>query len=323
MTGAAAGAATPQVAAPQVSVVVAAYNARGFIDRALRSALDQREATVEVIVVDDASADGTAEHVQALAEREPRLRLLRQAANGGPSRARNAGLAAATGDWIAVLDADDAFAPGRLARLVRLGEASGADIVADNFSYRDIAQDRDYGAALRTAPPLQELDRHTFLAGARPLTGEADFGLLKPLLRRGSVERLGLAYPEEIRHGEDFELILDALLKGARYRLDRASVSYAYTLRSSGHSRTPVDYMRMIRRCRDLAERPDIRGDARLARLMEERAAALTEFQITQYAQRRGNPRFLARLAGLALGSRAGRRWLARKIGARMGLSRG
>lgn len=96
---------------PAVSVVVPCFNAERYVGATLRSILDQQGAELEVIVVDDGSSDGSA----ALVEREfPQVRLIRQA-NGGVASARNAGIAAARGEWIAFCDADDLWLPGKLA----------------------------------------------------------------------------------------------------------------------------------------------------------------------------------------------------------------
>jgi glycosyltransferase involved in cell wall biosynthesis len=94
---------------PTVSVLMPAYNYGRYVGRAIQSALDQEypEQLLGLVVVDDGSSDDTADVVRGLAERNPgRIELIQQA-NGGPSAAMNTALAAATGELIAILDADD------------------------------------------------------------------------------------------------------------------------------------------------------------------------------------------------------------------------
>jgi glycosyltransferase involved in cell wall biosynthesis len=86
---------------PLVSAVIPAYNAGQFIHRSIESALAQTHHLVEVIVVDDGSTDDTA----AVAAQYP-VTVIRQT-NGGPAKARNTGVKAARGEWIAFLDHDD------------------------------------------------------------------------------------------------------------------------------------------------------------------------------------------------------------------------
>jgi GT2 family glycosyltransferase len=97
-----------------VSVIIPAYNAQRFIVRALESALAQDIPRSEIIVVDDASTDGTRDLVATYKTRG--VRLLSQARQGGAAAARNAGIAAAAGEFIAFLDADDEWLPGKLKR---------------------------------------------------------------------------------------------------------------------------------------------------------------------------------------------------------------
>ena len=109
---------------PQISVVIAAWNAAAFLPRAVASVLAQRGmGGVEIVIVDDCSTDATASVAAGLAARHPGITLLRNPANAGPAHSRNRGIAAARGAWVAVLDADDAFAPDRLARLTAVAEA--------------------------------------------------------------------------------------------------------------------------------------------------------------------------------------------------------
>src|SRR3954452_18652853 len=127
---------------PEVSVVIPTRDRLDELDRALGLALAQRDVTLEVIVVDDGSA------VPVLSPRDDeRVRILRLEGEGSVARARNQGILAATGRWIAFLDDDALWAPDRLAKLVALGEAGDADVVIGGT----IALD-PYGRGLRMDP---------------------------------------------------------------------------------------------------------------------------------------------------------------------------
>jgi glycosyltransferase involved in cell wall biosynthesis len=89
-----------------VSVVIPAYNAERFIAEAIQSVLDQTYEVTEIIVVDDGSADDTSQVAAGYA----RTRVIKQP-NGGPGAARNTGINAASGEWIAFLDSDDLWLP--------------------------------------------------------------------------------------------------------------------------------------------------------------------------------------------------------------------
>ena len=104
------------VPTPLVTVVIPAFNAAETITRAVDSALAQTFADYEIIIIDDASTDATAEVV--VSQYGERVTLLRLPQNLGESGAMNAGIVAARGELIAFLDADDAWLPGKLARQV-------------------------------------------------------------------------------------------------------------------------------------------------------------------------------------------------------------
>jgi glycosyltransferase involved in cell wall biosynthesis len=99
--------------APDISVVLATYDRRHSLPRAVASVLAQEGVRFEIIIVADASRDDTAAYLATLAD--PRIRTISCEHNRGPSAARNRGLAAARADAVAFLDSDDAYRPGRLA----------------------------------------------------------------------------------------------------------------------------------------------------------------------------------------------------------------
>ncbi|MBM4104451.1 MAG: glycosyltransferase family 2 protein [Planctomycetes bacterium] len=94
----------------RISVIIPAYNAAAYIERALRSVLNQTRSADEIIVINDGSTDTTSE---ILKQYKGKIRIIEQA-NAGVSAARNTGIRAATGDWIAFLDADDEWLPEKL-----------------------------------------------------------------------------------------------------------------------------------------------------------------------------------------------------------------
>ncbi|WP_203141753.1 glycosyltransferase family 2 protein [Marinobacter mangrovi] len=110
---------------PQISVIVPCYNSADTILRSLQSALSQRGVTVEVVVVDDGSSDGTAEILKEI--NDDRLRYVFQQ-NSGPSVARNKGVSASSGDYVAFLDADDEWHQHKL--LKQFEYMSQHDLVA-------------------------------------------------------------------------------------------------------------------------------------------------------------------------------------------------
>jgi len=223
-------------ASPAVSVVIPTYNARACARRAIDSALGQTFGDIELLVIDDASTDGTATFIEQAYRDEARLRVLRLERNGGPARARNVGIKTAHGEWIALLDADDAWRAGRIERLI--AHATGTDAVFDNLIGVDPETATELGPLFPVFPT--SLTAASLLAPQAPQSRH-NFGYLKPLLRRDFLVQHSIAYDESLRTSEDLLFYLTLLLEGARARMIHKAL-YLYTMGAGGgvsmHSHT-------------------------------------------------------------------------------------
>jgi succinoglycan biosynthesis protein ExoO len=205
------------------SVIMPAYNVSGIIERAIRSALAQTLPPLEILVIDDCSTDDTVEVVRALAREIPSLRVLSTPVNSGPAAARNVGLRAAKADWIALLDSDDAWKPGRLKRLSEVASATSADFVADNLVlWDDIADTEVKPFHFELPEPQKEVTLlDMFRADDNFNFSKASFAVMQPICRRKFLADHGLEYDENLKVGEDFALMAESLFNGAKVILIR------------------------------------------------------------------------------------------------------
>ncbi|HOU42237.1 MAG TPA: glycosyltransferase [Promineifilum sp.] len=138
-----------------VTVGITSYNQRDYLIAAIDSVLAQTYLPAEILIVDDASTDDSPQVISAYAGRHPDIvRPLLLTRNGGVNAARNHILNAATGDYLAFLDGDDRWLPGKLARAAaRLDAADRPDAVFDNFVFTDAQGQPQFVWAARARPP--------------------------------------------------------------------------------------------------------------------------------------------------------------------------
>ncbi len=194
----------PSISTPLVSVVVPAYNAEAFIAGTLASILSQTYCNFEVWVVDDGSVDRTAAIVEKLALQDNRINLIQQP-NQGVAIARNAGIQAAKGEFIAPIDADDLWWPATLEKLVAKFQMSSATVGVVYAWSADIdEQDQTTGAfhaSIIKGDVYRTLICHNFLGNAS-----------STLIRKQCLEQIG-GYSTELRRSnaqgcEDWDLYL-------------------------------------------------------------------------------------------------------------------
>lgn len=222
--------------------MIAAWNAEDFVAAAVQSALAQDGVAIEVIVVDDGSDDATTNVVRSLGD--SRCRCIRLDNNLGPGAARNRGFETARGDWIAVLDADDQFAPGRIERMLRVAEEASANVVVDDLM--QVSEDGEqlgplFGQPLETSESL-ELSQF-ILSNAAFYSAKPSFGYMKPLFRTRFLRENRIKYDPALQIGEDYYMLADCLAAGANVRID-FHAGYRYTRRRGSTShRLGVDHL--------------------------------------------------------------------------------
>ena len=182
---------------PTFSVVMPVYNRAHLVERAVRSALEQSETDLEVIVVDDGSTDGTAQVVEAI--EDPRVILVRQA-NAGHAAARNQGIQRARGEYVAFLDSDDEYLPGALATIRRAFE----DEPHAGFALmgKRMVTDDSRGSTVQELP-WEPLGGDLYLGLLSSLRGGIPNGLT---VRRQVLETVG-GFDENLRAAVDKDLI--------------------------------------------------------------------------------------------------------------------
>lgn len=216
-----------------VSIVVPAYNAEKYIADAIESVLRQTYPYFELIIVDDASTDRTAEVVQSFSDQ--RIKLIRHASNKGPGAARNTAIEAASGKWMAVLDADDQWKANRLERLVNILKKAGDNyFVADYLLYCF-----DTPSGLRPWRIGTQINKNTIFCGRDWI----DFDLCnfikigfpgtKPILPLDRIKQSRLNYNSHCLYGEDFEFECHLFRIGLTLRfVNEALYLYRITPRS-------------------------------------------------------------------------------------------
>jgi succinoglycan biosynthesis protein ExoO len=209
---------------------MAAYNSAPYIERAILSVQNQSHSDWELIVIDDCSTDSTARLIADFAKNDKRIIYLRQERNGGPALARNRALDEASGDWITILDADDAFKGDRLKRMLEAAKVNDAYFVADNQVFFDFDDRNEAGTVFSKNQKLKILSFEDLLYSEYPR--QYRLGYMKPLIRRSILTINGIRYEPDLRYAEDFMLYAEFILTGYKCILISEPL-YIYTTQRS------------------------------------------------------------------------------------------
>lgn len=195
----------PSQETPLVSVVVPAYNAERFLGRAMRSALAQTYANLELIVVDDGSTDGTADVIRSFQDR--RVGHFSQP-NRGQGAARNHGIRVSSGGYVTFLDADDVYLPDKVRRQVAFLETHQDCQVVFCDALHFYSRRPSTLLARRAAPGSGDIFRDLLRAS-----------LINPntMMVAGDILRGGLLFREDRYYPEEWDLCLRLARAGYRF----------------------------------------------------------------------------------------------------------
>jgi glycosyltransferase involved in cell wall biosynthesis len=277
------GVRSPSVA--PVSVVIPAWRCAGYVEAAVRSAQAQTLEPLEVIAVDDASGDGTAEAARALG-----ASVIEHASNLGAGRTRNDGIEAARGDWVALLDCDDEWLPQHLETLWAARDGHVL-VSAAAVTTGDAGPPRALGWARRGPLLLQ--------SPAQAVVPEPCIRTSGVMFRREDALAVG-GFRPELRRAQDLDLWLRLLERGTGLALPVVTSSYrVHSAQLSADRPTGWAAQRQI--LSSYADRPWCTPAVR-----RKRDAAITWDQSRMRAV--VDPRNLLTVARLLLGRRAQRR---------------
>jgi glycosyltransferase involved in cell wall biosynthesis len=206
-----------------VSVVIPVYNRADTVAAAVQSALDQEYSPIEIIVVDDGSTHETAEVVARFGDR---VRYLRRE-HGGQALARNQGIRAARGEFVAFLDDDDLWVPGKLDAQMRVFEARPElALVYGRYSGFGEEAERDGEIHFEVSPSPLGLFRRNFI------------GTLTVVVRKSCLESVGM-FRQGIQGVEDYDLWLRIAAEYELGMVDEIVARYRYHAGNfSGRRRT-------------------------------------------------------------------------------------
>jgi glycosyltransferase involved in cell wall biosynthesis len=206
--------------APLVSVVIPCFNAAPFIEQAIRSALEQQGVEIEVIVVDDGSQDDSVARATAIG---PPIRVVTQA-NAGPAAARNRGIRESRGRYVAFLDADDVWLPGKLqAQLAAFGAHPDAIVVYGPFLFwREGAGNDSRDMVVHPRATADAIGSGWLYPS---ILLDSLVCIITAMVRRELFEAIG-AFDEGLRTGEDYDFWIRAARLGRCIHLEQPLACY-------------------------------------------------------------------------------------------------
>lgn len=233
-----------QIIEPKISVIVPTYNCAKYLGQAIESILTQSKSAFEVIVVDDGSTDDTASVLEPFRNK---ISVIRQR-NKGVSSARNAGIAVATGDWIAFLDSDDIWLPNKLELYIEaMASCPDSIVYYSEFSLLEADQHGNFPVVesngILNNDIKSDADHSGWIYHQLLLT---NWVLTSTAIVKKSVFDTVEMFDENLVIAEDWDLFLRVSRQGQFYKIKQPLSLYRITPNSLTKTIKPVDYIKTV-----------------------------------------------------------------------------
>tara|TARA_B100000929_G_scaffold281367_1_gene260331 strand:+ start:761 stop:1546 length:786 start_codon:yes stop_codon:yes gene_type:complete len=212
-----------------VSVIMPAYNSEVFISESIQSVINQTYPNWELLVIDDASSDSTKKIAEKFSSEDNRIRFFQNSSNSGTHHSRNRGIKAASGDFIAFLDADDLWKPEKLEKQLKI--LSKPNIAACFSSYELIDEKGTHLNKMIEALPVLHYDKLLKANYVGNLTGIYNVNIL------------GKIYCPDISKRQDWALWLKVLEEGGPMEGIQESLAF-YRKRKNSISKNKIEMLK-------------------------------------------------------------------------------
>lgn len=229
-----------------ISVVIPIYNIEQYLDRCLKSVMEQTYQSLQILLIDDGSTDHSLLLCQNWQKKDPRVEVYHKT-NGGVSSARNLGIEKATGEWLIFIDGDDWIEPDMLRKMHDCAVENDADAAICSFVL-------DYGEKKEPALVFEGEEALQVISGKqaaeslvnRQTQYNVDNSPCNKLVRRKIIEKHSLSFPVGRRMAEDMLFVTKAMLEMERCVL-LPDTFYHYFLVREGNSSTKKFDMDLLR----------------------------------------------------------------------------
>lgn len=221
----------------KISIIVPVYNAEEYLERCLRSLINQTMKDIEILLIDDGSVDESSSICNEYKDRDNRIKVFKQK-NSGPAKARNLGIEYASGDWIMFVDADDEISLEMCQKMHTVAINADADLVICNiiniFENEKMYECKPFLSNDEVIKYEKIVNLKKLMISRDIETGDDAIMLTGPVCKLISKKMIGeTRFPEKLTMGEDVCFVLSILTDGVRVLHYNKGLYYRYVRQDS------------------------------------------------------------------------------------------
>lgn len=254
-----------------VSFIIATYNCSKYIVQSIKSALDQQNCDIEVIVIDDASVDNTEEVVLSI--NSDKIKYIKLTENKGPSHARNIAINLASKEWVSILDSDDWIDVFRTDRLISYAISNNLSIIGDNQVLIDAETSLSKGLRFDDVPG-SKCSTSFSIYDYDMLIKHPELGIVQPIFNQFTLRKKNIKYDDGLTYGEDYNLLLQLTEKKFKIGYLDEAMYYVNIRDNSLVSNRVKMFNGMIHLYKTMLKKPSVRNNQARVKVLEDHIIA-------------------------------------------------